>query len=270
MMKTFLVVRPRLCVNMALSGAIVAVLLSLYHAHSFAVKECGYLYCLLLSGYGILQVEKIKFITPLLVWLTPQLVLVFMLGNFLSESMQQNAVYIFTRTNKRKKWLYAQLLILFLYSTIYTAVQFIVVLLSGYASGLQPGMDSHSIEAILMALLLLVMQNVFFVVAINMFSLVVSAVQSTAMFMLAHVGGVVLAWFIHEFTPDYSGAIVYFPFTQGIYSWHSDAPVIASALLGDRFRLADYSVVFSIGYMFVMTVALALLGAYRLEKMDLR
>lgn len=161
-----------------------------------------------------------------------------------------------------------QMFTLFLYIVIYTGVQFIVVLMAGYASGLVLGIDSHS--AVLNALVLLVMQNFLFVVAVNIISLFVSAVQSTVIFLFAHVGGIVVAWFIHEFTPDYSKVIAYFPFTQGIYSWHSDSPLMAHALSGEPFRLADYSVVFSIGYMFVMTVAIVLLGAYQLEKMDLR
>lgn len=269
-MGTFFVIRPKMCVNMVLSGVIVAVLVSLYHAHSFTVKQCGYVHCLIVSGYGILQVEQIKMITPLLTWIFPQIVFIYILGNFLSESIHQNAVYIFTRTNKRKKWLLSQIFTLFLYIVIYSAVQFIVVFIVGYVSGLKPVIDSHSVEIIRNALVLLVMQNFLFVVAVNILSLYVSAVQSTVMFMLAHVGGIVLAWFIHEFTPDSSRMIAYIPSTQGIYSWHSDSLLNVPAMVGDAFRLADYSVFFSIGYMFLMTVAIVLLGTYRLEKMDLR
>ncbi|MFD2368748.1 hypothetical protein ACFSO0_01850 [Brevibacillus sp. GCM10020057] len=267
-MKPFLVVRLKMCVNMALAGVIVAVLISLYHAHSYAVKECGGLQCLIVSAYGILQVEKVRSITPLVAWIAPQIVCIYMLGNLLSESIRQNAVYIFTRTKARKTWLFSQMLTLFFYIAIYTGVQFLVVLLAGYASGLVTGSDTHS--AVLNALVLLVLQNFLFVATVNIISLFVSAIQSTVIFLSAHVGGIVLAWAIHEFTPEYSKAIAYFPFTQGIYSWHSDSLLMARSLFGEPFRLSDYSVVFSLGYMFVLTAAVVLLGAYQLEKMDLR
>lgn len=113
MMKSFLVVRPQMCLHMALAGMVVAVLISLYHSHSYAVRECVYLHCLIVSAYGIWRVEQVQSITPLLAWIAPQIVFIYMLGNLLSENIRQNAVYIFTRTKERKNGCFGKCLLCF-------------------------------------------------------------------------------------------------------------------------------------------------------------
>lgn len=267
-MGNLLVINPRLYIKIIISGIFIAVLISTVQISSFIFQECGYLHCLFIAGYGILYVEHIKYITPILTWIIPQVLLIYLLGNFLSECIHQNAVYIFTRSNKRKSWLLTQVSTLFVYVFSYSIVQFIVLLLIGYINNIKFPENYSQVESILLSMILVVMQNFIIILFINILSLYVSATNSIATFMFLHLGCIVLVWFINEFTPNLNSIINFVPFTQGIYSWHSDSVVLASKILEDGFRLSNYSLYFSIGYMIVFILIIIILGAKKLERID--
>jgi hypothetical protein len=250
-----------------LSGVCVAVFLGLYYSRWAEMKSCKLLEYFLVLTYGNLEIRDVKYVIPVLFWLAPQIFMFYFLGDYVSNDLERNAIYIFTRTDRRRSWLIAKILSLFFYVALYYFLQFLVVGTMGWILGYNVLEGLSGIAIILKEFVLLVLLNYMIILMINLLSLSIPVSISAVSVFVAHLFCLFLSGVVYEFYKGYSEIIKWLPFTQGIASWHSD---ISSRVGGSiLFSIQDFNVAFSVVYMVVLCIAFVYVALRKVENLDI-
>lgn len=250
-----------------LYGMIFALFASLYYLNILQFIGCKRLDCLLVISYGVVDIDRIKHLIPVLFWILPQIILTNQMGDYLSRNLNKNAVYIFTRTSERKSWMIGKIVTLFFYVFIYYAVQFIVMSVCGILIGFD--ILFIDFKAILSMFFLIVLYNYTFILMINIFSLYVKAIYSACTVIGLSIVNVFFVGLLYEHYYNSINILKYLPFTQGIYEWHFNANRLILESISSSFYLADYSLFFSIAYLLLLLASIIILGIHRIRTMDI-
>lgn len=255
--------------KLILSGASLALFFSLYHVRSLEIMGCRSIQCLFVLSYGDLKIEAIKYVIPVIFWIAPQVVLIYVLGDNVASDLGRNSAYIFTRTDRRKQWLLAKMFNLFLYIFIYFAVQFVIVGLVGILSNLETENLIQGLTMILGEFILVLLLNYFIVLIINILSLKISVIYSSAIVLAGNLGTIFASAFLYEYSRKQVEIIKMMPFTQGIFLWHSDVSWFVRRMSGFVPHFSDYGIIFSMGYLLFLCVVSIIWGIYQIQRMDI-
>lgn len=267
-MQKYININYSLLLKLLLAGALLSLFLGLYHHQALGPLFCTSLECLFFLSYGEVSITEIKFLFPLLLWLLPQVVLFYFIGNELGTDLERNAVYIFTRTQQRKEWLLAKSLTLFIYILVYFSVQFLVLWAFAAIQGIHLVDQQQGLVLILSLLSLLVLLNVMMLSLMNFLTLITNHITAFTIVFTSNIGSLFLSAFLYESTWRIS-IIQWLPFTQGILAWHSTIPAGVNPLLLQNLSLSQFTIPFSLIYLVVLTTLFVIFGIQRIEKMDL-
>ncbi|WP_054949330.1 DUF2705 family protein [Numidum massiliense] len=254
--------------KLLIAATLLAVFFSLYNSRLATIHACDTIQCLFVLAYGDLNIEAIKYVIPVIFWLVPQIVLLYLLGDYITRDLEQHAVYIFTRTERRTSWLLAKLVNVWLFVCFYFAVLLLVTAVVGTIFGFRLAIGAPDIALIVYEYALLVLLNVMNLFLINLLSLKINVTFSTVSVLAVNIGCLFCAQWLYEFYPDRLAIVQWLPFTQGILSWHSSLLPTAH---GELFPLhvPPLSPLFSIAYMLVICAVAIVIGNARFNKMDL-
>ena len=224
---------------------------------------------LLLTIYGGMNLSEIKKLVPVISWMIPQVLFMYIMGDYISKNLYKNAIYIFTRTEKRYKWILNNIINLFLYCSYYYIVQYLTVIILGLVTGLRILEVNRGIFIIGSSYLLVVLNSFLFVLFINILSLFINEMHSLIVGLSINIGSIFFAGFIYEFSENKVGLITGMPFIQGLYSLHSDPIILQSYKQMNYFHIHNFHISFSYLYILILSILLMSLGVYRICNKDI-
>lgn len=224
---------------------------------------------LLLTIYGGLDLSEIKQLIPVVSWLMPQLLIMYVLGNYISENLYNNATYIFTRTEKRYKWLLKNIMNLLVYCTFYYLIQYLLIAITSIITGADPIMTTESMFNIINIYTLNILNSFLFILFINILSLFINELYSLIVGLTVNIGSIFMAGFIYEFYESKIHIIKAIPFVQAFYSLHSDLIILQTYKEIDYFHMNNFPVSFSYLYILTLIILIVWLGTYRICNKDI-
>lgn len=267
-MKKYIVLNVSLASKLIITGVLVSLFYFFMNQKVVALSADNSLEYLFLFSYGHVDLQGVQDLIPVFFWIAPQLILLYFLGNYISVHLEQNAVYIFTRTHQRSTWLLAKVFTLCLYVLIYYFIQFITLWIVASSFGFQMNDPQGGIPLILEEFTLLVLLNILILLMVNILSLKISSLLAYTIVTGGNIASLFFSYFLNEYQVGV-GLIKWFPFTQGILSWHSQIPSSLTRHLPNLFYLQDFSILFSTLYLVISSAILLVIGVKMLEKMDL-
>lgn len=203
-------------------------------------------YAYLLRCFGGLYAAHSIDVMYVILFLVPNLFLVYMFSDLMREDCLVNYVYVFPRMGKKQKWLFRKTVQLFLQVLIAYALLFALGLLLAKAAGMRFDLFDFSILKMLLDMFFFHVWSVFLLAFLqNFLSLSYGGTQSFLLVMLLYVISLVAALSFYN-AGGSSGPIIalLIPSNQ-MYIWHSNVPPVLGAedLLGNPlngFR-AEYS-----------------------------
>lgn len=224
---------------------------------------------LILTIYGGLDLSEIKQLIPVVSWLIPQLLIMYVLGNYISVNLYSNAIYIFTRTEKRYKWLLKNIINLLLYCIFYYLIQYLSLVIICILTGAQVLMTTESMFNIINVYFFIVLNSFLFVLFINILSLFINELYSLIVGLAVNIGSIFMAGFIYEFYESKIYMIKAIPFVQAFYSLHSDLIILQTYKKIDYFHINNFPISFSYLYILILIILLVSLGTYRIRNKDI-
>lgn len=267
-MKKYVKINYLLLTKLLLTGTILSIFLFLFNIQRVDILSNQSLEGIFLLSFGDLNISGIKYGISLLFWLLPIVFLLYFLGDDMAADFERNAVYIFTRTHQRKKWFLAKSLSLVFYIFLYYFVQFFILWVIASVYGFYLVNFEEGIFLILSMLILLILQGMMVLLMINLLAFRTTQIIAYTIVFAGYIASLFFSNFLYEIQWGI-GIIKWLPFTQGIFSWHNDIPSSVSAFIVSDFHLQNFSVLFSIIYLVVITTFLILLGLKKIEDMDI-
>ncbi|OXM16589.1 DUF2705 family protein [Paenibacillus herberti] len=213
------------------------------------------------SAYGTINLSNVQNVIPVLIWMLPLLVLNFILGDYIDKQLNQHAVYIFTRTEKRKEWLTAQAISLFSYVIYFHILLQVFLVTFGYVSGFRALSPITMWGNVVLGMITFFLSNILAVFIINLLSLRMNTVPSAA-FIIAYQSVVLyLSGIMLKNSSSSYDLIKWFPLTQGVQGWDGYAEM----------RVSEFSLegsLFALVYLVTALLIVYLIGLFVIQKRD--
>lgn len=188
---------------------------------SGTVQMHGSLEFYFLACYGgICDVRDILSISNLR-WIVPNVVSIYMLSNLFLEDCRISYVYVFTRSQKKSRWLFRQSLHLLKRTCSTFGLLFVVTLLLGMFNGLKPQNGMH------MAILLLVLYVIntgtvfFFAFLQNVFSLKLGSAAAFIITLLFYFVPVFIGCALYKDASSLVPLYILLPGANQMLLWHT-------------------------------------------------
>lgn len=212
--------------------------------------------------YGGATLTKDCIIAVILAFFLPMLLFVYGFSNYFCEDMRTRMPYVFTRTNKRAKWLIGKTTALFGYSSLMYAVHLVAFLILSLLCRVQ--LDFSEVSVRHLQMLLLNVAHIFSVsLFVNLLSLKLDPVKVVICTILVHVGMFFL--FLFAFVDAYPVLAFVFPACQFVYFWHDVQGVIAAVVP----VASGFTVVYSFVYFLALISAVLGTAFWAVRKMDI-
>ncbi|ADY54480.1 hypothetical protein Sgly_0109 [Syntrophobotulus glycolicus DSM 8271] len=256
-------------IRKALLGVPLAVFFGIYYTNLMEVYGNKTLEELLLLSYASLELESMIYIVPVIFWILPQLHLTYLLKDYIPDNLENSAVYVFTRTKKKGRWLLTKIWHLFFYVVIYYFIQFISVAVIGMLEGLSFSHGHIGLFLVLTEFALVCLLNFFYVIFINIGALKIKVIHSYFFTVFINIILVLFAGFLYEFEIQKIFLLKYLPPSQSILAWHSLEGIAGNYPDVFRFTIQNFSIGFSMLYLIGFSIIIILYGNYRLKNMDI-
>lgn len=250
-----------------ISGGILIIFLGLYSVFAlryFDAKNIGVLFSWI---YNNLTPEEIRYILPVIMKLLPQIVLVYILGSYIYDDLRKTGIYIFTRTDGKRKWLLSKISYLFRYVVIFYSIQYMILFFIG--KFFSYNISSYEIKSLLQIFMLVILESFLFILCVNILSLFIGNSQSVLILLCFNIGNILLLGFFYEFFLEKIDIAKALPFIQGIYSLHTDSVNFFEAYNIEVHKFSNFNIITSIIYLLILIIIISILGIYRIEKQDI-
>lgn len=212
--------------------------------------------------YGGAALTKDCNIAVILAFFLPMLLFVYTFSDYFCDDMRTRMPYVFTRTNKRAKWLVGKTTALFGYSSLMYTVHLVAFLILSLLCRVQ--LDFSGIGVRHLQMVLMNVAHVFSVsLLVNLLSLKLDPVKVVVCTILVHVG--MLFLFLFAFVDAYPVLAFVFPACQFIYFWHDVQGVIAAGIS----VTPGFTVVYSFAYFVVLITIVLGIAFWAIRKMDI-
>ena len=212
--------------------------------------------------YGGATLTKDCIIAVILAFFLPMLLFVYGFSNYFCEDMRTRMPYVFTRTNKRAKWLIGKTTALFGYCSLTYAAHLVILVTLCFLCRVP--MDFSGISARHLQMLLLNVAHIFSVsLFVNLLSLKLDPVKVVICTIMAHVGMFFL--FLFAFFEAAPALIFAFPVCQFVYFWH-ELPSVTAAVISVA---SGFTVVYSFVYFLALISAVLGIALWAVRKMDI-
>lgn len=224
---------------------------------------------LLITAYGQLGMNEIKYFIPVIIWMIPQFVLLYLTGEEWSKQLEHRAVYIFTRMSRRSLWLRSAVMDLWIKVVYFFIVQFLVLAAAGWLCGLRGSEGKNMLLTVMLEFLLLILYNFCLVLGQNVLSLYTGPMVTFLMITVFVLLQVIAVGALYEYAPEAIGLGKYTLFAHSIVLWH-ESPLLSPIVgLFSGEIVAGMNILFSIIYLGLVCVLLLALARSRIEKMDI-
>lgn len=141
-------------------------------------------------------------------------------GNYISEDLKKNSIYIFTRTADKNKWVNKKVLDLFFFVSIYVVLEISVSLIVLFASGFRI-INIYNFIIVLFSIMLNLIVNFIIVILIaNIVSIKFSDIIGYTISLIIFSLSILLTYILNMLM--ISGEYYrYIPFVNSITSWYS-------------------------------------------------
>ncbi|WP_223066070.1 hypothetical protein [Paenibacillus caui] len=220
---------------------------------------------LMISAYGTIDVYAVQTVIPVFMWILPFLVSNFNFGEHIAKQLDRHAVYLFTRTARRKSWLVKQAMYLSHYVIVFQLLLQGSTVLLGYISGLKAASLFTLWEVTIGITALLSLSGILLVLTINFLSLSLSAVVSSVLVLSYQLIALFTAGSLLRVSTAYYTQLKWMPLTQGVYGWQASiftGTEKVKSYLGDGVRFAGC-------YMIVAIIVVLLIGLRKINRLDI-
>ncbi|MDD5622214.1 MAG: hypothetical protein PHQ09_03490 [Actinomycetota bacterium] len=243
-------------------------IIGVYNVHTCIIFESKYLESLFLLSFGHLGLDDI-IIIMILLWITPQLFLIWILRDCISSELDASAAYIFTRTKKRSGWLLSKLLFLFIINLLYWLIQFTVLYLIGIITGFGFYNIQEGILLIFRQYVLMVLLSYFYILIVNILSLKSNVIIGFFTAVSINIISILISPFFYKYLEKGPVLIKLLPSSQAIVTWHDSITGFSNKLGLFEFRLSGFSIIYSLVYLIIFCLAFIIYGCYSIEHMDI-
>ena len=242
-------------------------IIGIYNAYTCTIFESKNLESLLLMSFGHLRLDMEIF--PVLFWIAPQLYLIWILRDCISSELNANAVYIFTRTGKRAKWLLSKLLFLLILNLLYWLIQLAVLYVIGSIAGFGFYNIQEGIQLIFRQYTLMVLLSYFYILIVSTLSLKSNVIIGFFVAVFINIFSIFISFFVYKYSEKGPILIKSLPSSQAILTWHDSISGFPNKLGLFDFKLSGFSVMYSIIYLIIFCLVFIIYGCYTIEHMDI-
>lgn len=246
-----------------LSGVIFAVFIGLSALSRIRLEGGPYFEKLFLIGYGgvPLPLEIEPYLKLMLSLLVPQIVLVFILADYMLKDLTICSVYVFTRTNKRKQWFFRKAFELFLFAFLFYLFQFMTLFSIGQVAKLAVFDIFGLINLMANELILLVLISFIYIFTVNILSLKIGIKYSFLTIILIIALSPLLAF-------ANTNMLKYIPISNFMLIWHDSENLLPYRdLIGDY--IPNFTITFSISYALILILLLIIIGIKMIESLEI-
>lgn len=224
-----------------------------------------YMSNLFLQQWGSLAIDNKQYIMEITIYLINHFYLLYILGGETRRDISEFGSLIFTRTNKRSRWLLNKYIKLFIYIFIYYMFEFISTFGLGVAFGLQLGSITYLSKVIFLEILAIVFNGYLVVILSNVISMIIDTLYSYIFMVLFEA---ITLFYCHMiFFLNLNNTIIkYLPFTQGILTWH-DTNLITSTDF--NIHIKNFSLIYSNIYVAILISITMICGMKTINKKDI-
>lgn len=220
-------------------------------------------------AFGSLDIRAANHLIAVVLWMLPELLLIYVLGSSLYHAFQQNAVYIFTRTKKRSLWLGKHCIRLLgnvcIYYLFYIATTLLTVLMFVRSYSFTIG----DFSIIIIIFFLKVLSGGLLVLFTNLLSFFVKETFACILVIFIDIFLLFLSGLIHQYFTNMIGLIKWFPSVQSILTWHMFFPVQEWGLSVFSFTLEEWTLTFSFIYLVTCYMIVLIFFIRFVRKMDI-
>lgn len=212
--------------------------------------------------YGGAVLTKDCIIAVILAFFLPMLLFVYAFSNYFCEDMRTRMPYVFTRTNKRAKWLVGKTTALFGYCSLMYAAHLVIFVTLCFLCRVP--MDFSGIGVRHLQMLLMNVAHIFSVsLFVNLLSLKLDPVKVVICTIMVHMGMFFL--FLFAFLEAAPALIFAFPVCQFVCFWH-ELPSVTVAVISVA---SGFTVVYSFVYFFALISTVLGTALWAVRKMDI-
>lgn len=249
-------------------GSITALLLGLYNVYLTNLYGINSLEGLFFAEYGFVDIKMIKYVTPFLKWVLPQMILMWILKEFVAGELDKSGVYIFTRTNRRGKWVIDKTYDLFKFVILFYFIMFLITYIIGTVVGYKMLYIYKGIELILTIFILTVLLNYEYILIINILSLKMDVLYSFLIALFVDIFSLLLSSFIYEYFKMKIYLLKLLPVSHGILAWHSMNSMYNNLYISE-FSIKNFSIIDSISYLILSCFIIVIYGIYVFQHKDI-
>jgi hypothetical protein len=200
---------------------IISIILGYYHFSNLELYNIANLNLSLFIIYTVGHLEQSQNIINVLFWMFPLLLLIYLLGDSVYDSLKKQTAYIFTRTNKRSIWYIKQSIRLLFNVTFFYLIYFAGILFVGSINHIS---ISNKTDILIIGIVLSchIIGSYLILLLINLFSFYFKVTFAYLTVLICFFFFIMASGMIFEISPDYSYLIQWFPSSHFFISWHDN------------------------------------------------
>lgn len=195
-------------------------------------------------------------------------ILMYKYSDYLSREIKVNGIYIFTRTNKRKKWILDRCLEVIRNVIIYYFIVISLYIFLALLSGFQFTNLHNLISIIIYQYFILVLITLFNIVIINFISIKFSAINSFSMIYSIYISNLVGVFFFKETLIGKLLGIT--PFGLSITAWNKSInKILDNNIEWFSNNVINYNIIYLVIYLITLIILIIILQRNLVKNMDI-
>lgn len=218
---------------------------------------------MLLFAFGHIEVNEIKYIYPLFLFISPILILLMICGTWIREEMVKRGAIIFTRLTKSTEWFMNIVIQLFLFSFVYVSFIFTSLYILGLIFQSSVYVENMNVVVIVFTKTILF----YFIVVLltNVVAVYLNSQLAYSFTLLIITLSLFISSFLYEIGQSQSVIMRLLPTSQIMTLWHT-YPIFD--YIDRTFYLNNFSLMYSYSYLFVVCFFLLGLLYMKLKKIE--
>lgn len=247
---------------------LVSVLLGIYQIKMF--KQYNHVdinlahYIIYSFGY----IENTLDLINVSLWIFPIIFLIYLLGNTVNDFFKKQAVYIFTRTEKRSIWYIKESIHLLLNVILFYIIYFSGNLLIGIMGQL-PISTKTDILMIIHVLFIHIFGSYILLLFINLFSFYYQIQYAYLVTLIILFFSIMLSGMILEYFSNFIFIVKWLPSSQFLTSWHDHSFLMALQESMAIHLIEGFSFSFTYGYFLTFYFIIMVISIYKIKNLDI-
>ncbi|WP_158523921.1 hypothetical protein [Paenibacillus bovis] len=219
---------------------------------------------ILIYSSNFIDVNIFNDLTFIISSMLPLLFLITFLGNITQDFVNNQGIYIFTRTSNVKKWMFRLIADIMIYIIIFVIMSEFITTIWCFIFKVEIHETENFATIFIQQITILSIYYFLSVLLVNTLSLFFQSTTSSLIVILINLFFVILASYLYKTNPGQVERIKWLPFTQGIYNWQ-----VSMFNISSDFSLSINNFIFSLLYLTIMGIFLSLIYVYIFSRKDL-